>query len=216
MIKKGSYFISFKSDIYITENVEKLKLDNTNQIEVADRFKIWNLWVLNSIIVWLWLKELLGWKLVNLSVEKFKEIIKKTNELESSWEEINWKKIFNICNEVWVKNPQHFHTWLSAIWITKKYWKNKIIITNRISVQKILNYIESRYWDSKVAHTFRMNEVQDIINETKELLPKEHTMQVRAIKSVLVFFDYIVDEFDISQSNSIKKPVEIARPVFFN
>lgn len=199
--------------IHITENINLLKGDNKKQLEVAKKFKIWNLWTFYRIVKWLWILDNTWWKLINLSVEKFEKLINWVNDCESNSKDINWDCFLNLWLEIWIKNPQHLHTGLSALWITQKYGLPKIQMSNNKHVLKIRNHILNKYWESITAKVFFNKEVDNIISDNKKILPKNYEDQTRAVISVLRFFWYHYG--DTRQSTSNKGSIIHTRPIFF-
>lgn len=200
---------------YIKENITELVWDNKKQIEISKKFKVKNLWILYRIIKSLWLLEELDWKSINMSVEKFETLIQEIENLETNKKDIVWEDFINIWNKIWIYNPQNLHTWLSALWIVKKYWLVKIRLSKNDDAIKIKDYIEQKYWKKENSITFTNNDIDTIILEISDILPKTKSNKIKSVKSVLKFFWYSVeDSREAAWDNS--NYYTRTRPTFYN
>lgn len=188
--------------IYLHENEDKLKNNNIKQLDIAEKFGVKSLIILNQIVKDLWFSEKLWWKIIKLSVEQFKILVEEFEVLERENNTLTWEDIFTLWIKTGINNPENLFAWLSAIWASKKYWIKKLRFTDNWKVLKVKNYIKKNYWTPEKSNIFERDDIFDIVYEMSEYLPEDESRSIGKITSLLRFFWYTVS--DIRKHNNKK------------
>ena len=178
--------------LYIENNLNSLKWENIKQIDVARIFWIKSLVTFYRIIKVLWFLEEIKWKLVKLPVDKFEELNNKLKAflIENS-NQIKWEDILNIWKEININNPEILHSAISALWIAKQYWINKLKIRSIDKVEEIISYIKKTYDNT---HTFSRIDIMNILENFEGILWENEKENITKITSLLKFYLYDIED----------------------